>query len=61
MRAASARRFFDAITDGYGVMYSYAARIPPNDRWAIIAYIRGLQASRHAKLADVPQAREKLP
>lgn len=61
LRAASAQHFFDVITDGYGVMYSYAARIPPNDRWAIVAYIRALQDSRHASLADVPQAREKLP
>lgn len=61
LRAARPRHFFDVITDGYGVMYSYAARIPPNDRWAIIAYIRALQESRHAQLADLPQAREKLP
>jgi mono/diheme cytochrome c family protein len=60
LRAASARHFFDVITDGYGVMYSYAARIPPKDRWAIIAYIRALQESHHAQLADLPQAREKL-
>ena len=57
LRGAPAQHFFDVITDGYGVMYSYAARVPPHDRWAIVAYIRALQESRH----DVPQAREKLP
>jgi hypothetical protein len=42
-------------------MYSYASRVSPHDRWAIVAYIRALQESRHARVADVPQAREKLP
>jgi len=49
------------ITNGYGVMYSYAARVDPRDRWAIVAYIRALQLSRHATLAEAPEAREKLP
>lgn len=61
LRKAPAQHFFDVITNGYGVMYSYAARVPPHDRWAIVAYIRALQESRHARVADVPQAREKLP
>jgi mono/diheme cytochrome c family protein len=61
LRAAPAQHFFDVITNGYGVMYSYAARVPPHDRWAIVAYIRALQVSRHARVAHVPQAREKLP
>jgi hypothetical protein len=36
-------------------MYSYNDRIPVNDRWAIIAYIRALQLSQHAALTDVPE------
>jgi|SRR5690242_5410018 len=59
--AAPAQHFFDVITNGYGVMYSYAARVDPRDRWAIVAYIRALQLSRHATLAEAPEAREKLP
>jgi hypothetical protein len=35
-------------------MYSYAARLSPADRWAVTAYIRALQTSQDAKLADVP-------
>lgn len=58
---APASTFYDAITKGYGVMDSYAARVAPSDRWAIVAYIRALQLSRHAKLADVPEAKEHLP
>lgn len=61
LRAAPARHFFDVMTNGYGVMYSYASRVPPSDRWAIVAYIRALQLSQYAAIADVPQAREKLP
>jgi hypothetical protein len=42
-------------------MYSYASRVPPRDRWAIVAYIRALQLSRHASIDDVPsEQRAKL-
>jgi hypothetical protein len=43
------------------VMYSYAARIEPRDRWAIVAYVRALQQSQNARVADVPDLRSKLP
>jgi mono/diheme cytochrome c family protein len=42
------------ITHGYGVMYPYADRVAPQDRWAIVAYIRALQLSQHAPLAQLP-------
>jgi mono/diheme cytochrome c family protein len=61
LRAAPARHFFDVISNGYGVMYSYAARIEPRDRWAIVAYVRALQQSQNARLADFPDLRSKLP
>ena len=48
------QHFFDVITNGYGAMYSYAARVPPKDRWAVVAYIRALQLSRRASIEDVP-------
>jgi mono/diheme cytochrome c family protein len=38
--------FVDVIMHGHGVMYSYADRVPPADRWAIAAYIRALQRTR---------------
>jgi mono/diheme cytochrome c family protein len=59
--AAPAGSIYDAITKGYGVMYSYASRVEPRDRWAIVAYVRALQLSQHATLAQAPEAREKLP
>ena len=55
VRAAPARHFVDVITNGYGVMYPYAARVAPQDRWAIAAYIRALQLSQGARLASVPR------
>ena len=58
---APAGHFFEVISNGYGAMYSYAARITPEDRWAIVAYIRALQLSQHATLEDVPpREREQL-
>lgn len=54
LRAATVGHFFNVITHGYGAMYSYADRVDENDRWAIAAYIRALQRSQHATLADVP-------
>ncbi len=52
LRSAPAQHFFEVITNGYGVMYSYASRIDPADRWAIVAYIRALQLSRQPALAS---------
>jgi mono/diheme cytochrome c family protein len=54
LRDAPAGHFFNVITKGYGAMYSYASRIPVDDRWAIVAYIRALQLSQHATIDDVP-------
>jgi mono/diheme cytochrome c family protein len=48
MRQAPDSHFYQVISDGYGVMYPYADRITPHDRWAIVAYIRALQLSQHA-------------
>lgn len=59
LRKAPAQHFYDVITNGYGVMYSYAARVPPSDRWAIIAYIRALQLSQDPQLADGTSAAEQ--
>jgi mono/diheme cytochrome c family protein len=54
LRAAPVQHFYDVITNGYGAMFPYANRVMPRDRWAVAAYIRALQASSAAKLADVP-------
>jgi mono/diheme cytochrome c family protein len=54
LRQAPAGHFFDVITNGFGGMYDYRERIAPEDRWAIVAYIRALQLAQHAPLIDAP-------
>lgn len=51
--------YFDLITNGTRVMPSYAARITPEDRWAIVAYIQALQLSQNVDAEQVPP--DKLP
>lgn len=46
---APAGKFFDVITNGFGKMFSYAYRVKPEERWAIIAYIRALQLGLNVK------------
>jgi mono/diheme cytochrome c family protein len=46
--------FFDVITEGFGTMPDYSSQIPARDRWNIVAYVRALQLSQNATMADVP-------
>jgi mono/diheme cytochrome c family protein len=54
-RALSARDLFQTIGEGRGLMYGVGDRVPPEDRWAIVAYVRALQAARRS----VPPARPR--
>ena len=54
LEQAKASYLYDVITNGHGVMYSYADRVKSADRWAVIAYVRALQQSQDAKPADLP-------
>ncbi len=54
LRNAPVGYFFDVITNGFGNMPDYSAQVEPADRWRIIAYIRALQLSQRASVADVP-------
>ena len=54
LRQAPAGHFFEVITNGLGLMYSYASRVSPDDRWRIAAYVRALQLSQHGAMGDVP-------
>jgi mono/diheme cytochrome c family protein len=54
LEQAKARYLYDVVTNGHGVMYSYADRVKSADRWAVIAYVRALQQSQDAKPADLP-------
>jgi mono/diheme cytochrome c family protein len=55
LRRAPPGYFVDVMAQGYGIMYSFAERVQPGDRWAIAAYIKALQRSQHASLADLKQ------
>ena len=59
LRQAPAGHFFEVITNGLGLMYSYASRVSPDDRWRIAAYIRALQLSQHGAMGDVPASESK--
>ncbi|HWB12023.1 MAG TPA: cytochrome c [Pirellulales bacterium] len=53
--------FYDVISNGFGAMPSYASRVEPTDRWAIVAYIRALQRSQNGIVDDVPlELRDKI-
>lgn len=59
LRSAPPDYFVQVITEGFGVMPSYAPQVPVEDRWAIAAYIRALQYSQNARLADLPAERRQ--
>jgi mono/diheme cytochrome c family protein len=56
LRQAPVGHFFDVMTSGWGAMPSYASQIPPQDRWAIIAYIRALQVSQQGAQTSATQS-----
>ncbi len=61
LRQLPVGEIFDVITNGFGAMPDYSAQVPPEDRWAIVAYLRVLQYSQNANIADVPpEARGEL-
>jgi hypothetical protein len=59
LRNAQVGWFFSVMTQGFGVMPSYAAQVPVPDRWAIAAYIRALQYSQNARLSELPPATQQ--
>ena len=53
---------YQVISDGFGLMPSYASVLPVRDRWAVVAYVRALQLSQHAPLDVLPgELRRQLP
>ncbi len=52
---------YQVVSKGFGLMPSYAAELSPEERWAVVAYVRALQLSQHATLEQVPpEVRERL-
>ncbi len=54
LRDAPVGQLYDVMTRGLGAMPDYAQQIPPEDRWAIAAYVKALQLSQRSGVADVP-------
>lgn len=52
---------YDVITNGRGVMYGFAQRIAPEDRWAVVAYVHALQRSQHMMVADLMPEQRVAP
>ena len=53
--------FFRVMSEGFGLMPSYAAELTLEDRWAIVAYVRALQLSQYATIEQVPpEVRRRL-
>jgi len=46
---------FQVVTEGFGLMPSYAHELSPEERWAVVAYLRALQLSQHADVGVLPQ------
>lgn len=61
LQAAPLGHFFYVVTNGYGSMPDYAAQLTPEDRWAVVAYIKALQLSQKAKTADVASGAKVEP
>ena len=61
LQAAPLGHFYNVISNGYGAMPDYAAQITPEDRWAIVAYIKALQLSQNAQPADVAAGQHVEP
>jgi mono/diheme cytochrome c family protein len=59
LKEAPVGYYFEVISDGFGAMPDYAEQIAPDDRWAIIAYIRALQLSQGATLTEVRDDKER--
>ncbi|HOX24698.1 MAG TPA: cytochrome c [Candidatus Krumholzibacteria bacterium] len=55
----SSGHLYQTITNGLRTMPAYGHQIPPEDRWAIVAYVRALQRARNATLDDVPEANRR--
>jgi mono/diheme cytochrome c family protein len=53
--------FYDVISNGQGAMFSYAERVLPEDRWAIVAYVKALQLSQNPTADDLDKAKQLVP
>ncbi len=61
IRAFAPSQLFAVMTQGYGLMPSYAGMLTETERWAVAAYVKALQLAMNAPVATLPpDAREAL-
>lgn len=53
-------RIFHVITRGQNIMPSYASQVLPEERWAIIHYVRVLQRAANPTEADMTDAKQSV-
>jgi mono/diheme cytochrome c family protein len=56
LRQMADGEIYNTLVHGKNTMMGYGANVRGDDRWAIVAYVRALQRSQNATLADVPEA-----
>lgn len=54
LRGQPVGEIYNTITNGKNTMGPYADKLSPDDRWAVVAYVRALQRAANAKIDDVP-------
>jgi mono/diheme cytochrome c family protein len=54
LRNPAPSHVFQVITDGFGLMASYAPQLTAEERWAVVAYVEALRRSQAATLAEAP-------
>jgi len=58
-REMAGGEIFNTITYGKNTMYGYGEKVSPEERWAIVLYLRALQRSQNASIEDVPEEQRK--
>lgn len=53
-RPRSREQMYGVVTEGYGLMPSFAAMLTAKERWAVVAYVQALQLSRRVRASDLP-------
>jgi len=56
LRKMAEGEIYNTIANGKNTMFSYADKLVPEDRWAVVAYVRALQIAQTGTAADVPAA-----
>lgn len=61
LRNMAEGEIFNTITNGAKTMFPYGDKLIPEDRWAVIAYVRALQRAQNSRVQDVePNHKQEL-